>query len=136
MEKKTIQWTEELKTGIEWQDHQHREFLNMTNAVFKAFYENRGHIDIANTIGFLERHAKDHFGIEERYMVIFNYPESEQHIREHKEFRVFIDDIRSAASSSVLEAGRICFKLSTWFAEHVKIVDKKLGDFLLQHSQR
>ena len=123
MEKKTILWSEELKTGIEWQDHQHREFLKMTNDLFKTFYEQKGHIDIESTIIFLERHAKEHFRIEERYMLVFDYPEITQHINEHTEFKKFIDDIRSAASTSVLEAGRICYKLSNWFTEHVKIVD-------------
>lgn len=136
MDKKTIKWTEDLKTGIEWQDHQHREFLNMTNALFESFYENKGYIDIEQTIAFLEQYAKNHFCIEERYMVLFEFPEREDHIGEHGEFRRFIDDIRSHAKSSVLEAGRICQKLSEWFTHHVEVVDKKLGTFLREQHQR
>lgn len=136
MEKKIILWTEALKTGIEWQDYQHREFLKMTNDLFESFYENKGQIDFEKTITQLERYGRDHFRIEERYMHLFDYPDLNQHIDEHQEFRRFTDDIRSTASTSILEAGRICNKLNNWFAEHIEVVDKKLGKFLREQDQR
>jgi hemerythrin len=136
MEKKIILWTEALQTGIEWQDYQHREFLDMTNRIFEFFYNNQGHIDIAGTVEYLERYVRDHFAIEERYMRRFNYPKSREHLKQHEAFEGFIEDIKSRAKDSVLEAGRICNKLNHWFAGHIKGEDTQLGAFLREQGQR
>lgn len=136
LEKKIIIWSEELSTGIEWQDFQHREFLSLTNIVFDSFYHNKGQIDFEKTIEEMENYAKNHFALEERYMSIFEYPGLGGHEKQHEEFRGFVKDIKSASKHNVLEAGRICNKLNNWFVEHIKIVDKKLGRFLQIKSQR
>ncbi len=136
MKKKIIVWTEELSTGIEWQDIQHKEFLELTNSVFDLFYENRGKIDFDKTINELERYAKHHFSHEDRYMELFEFPGLDGHLKQHKEFWLFIEDIKLASNRNVLEAGRICNKLNTWILEHIKVVDKKLGRFLQVKSQR
>ncbi len=136
LEKKIIIWSDELSTGIEWQDFQHQTFLDMTNSVFNAFYENKGQIDFEKIIEELETYARNHFSIEDRYMEIFDYPGKEGHLNQHHEFWKFIDDIKIASGRNILEAGRICNKLNNWFVEHIKLVDKKLGRFLLAKSQR
>ncbi|MBU2510876.1 bacteriohemerythrin [bacterium] len=136
LEKKVIVWTEELSTGIEWQDFQHKEFLELTNSVFDSFYENKGKIDFEKTIDELERYAKQHFSIEDRYMALFEFPGTKDHQKQHEEFWAFIEDIKIASKRNILEAGRICNKLNNWFVDHIKVVDKKLGRFLQVKSQR
>jgi hemerythrin len=136
MKKKIILWTEALQTGIEWQDFQHQEFLEMTNRVFDMFYENKGYIDIDATIDRLEQYVRNHFTLEERYMARFDYPDQADHLKQHEAFKAFIEDAKARSKDSVLEAGRICNKLNNWFAEHIKSVDIQLGAFLREHNQR
>ncbi len=135
LEKKIIIWTDELSTGILWQDLQHMEFLSMTNQVFDSFYENKGKIDFDKTIFELEWYAKHHFAIEDKYMEVLEFDGIKGHRDQHDAFWGFIDDIRNASSRNVLEAGRVCNKLNNWFVEHIKIIDKKLGRFLQVKSQ-
>jgi hemerythrin len=136
LEKKIIIWSDELSTGIEWQDYQHKMFLAMANSVFNSFYENRGKIDFEKTIEELESYAKGHFSIEDRYMELFDFPGKDEHLDQHQAFWEFIDDIKVASKRNVLEAGRVCNKLSNWVVEHILGVDKKLGEFLQTKSQR
>lgn len=135
MEKKIILWSDDLKTGIEWQDYQHREFLKLTNQIFDMFYERKGRIDIDLTVNFMEQYAQNHFGIEERYMTLLDYPARNGHKTMHLQFKAFINDIRTTPTDSVMESARICNKLNNWFVEHIKVVDKELGAFLKGKSQ-
>lgn len=135
MDKKIILWSTDHKTGIEWQDYQHREFLKLTNRTFDMFYEQKGRIDIDLTVDFMEQYAKNHFGIEERYMTLLEYPDKNDHKTMHLQFKAFINDIRATASDSIMESARICNKLNNWFVEHIKVVDKDLGRFLRGKSQ-
>ncbi len=136
LEKKIIIWTEELSTGIAWQDFQHKEFLQMTNALFDSFYSNAGKIDFDKTIEQMENYARDHFSIEEIYMEMFGYQGTKGHLEQHESFRAFIEDIKSVSNKNILEAGRICNKLNNWLVDHIKIVDKKFGRFLQVKDQQ
>ncbi|MCP4757038.1 MAG: hemerythrin family protein [Proteobacteria bacterium] len=136
MERKVILWTQELVTGIAWQDYQHREFLKTTNHLLDTFYREKGHIDIEATLIYLDRYAKDHFSIEERYMEVFDYPGLKDHKSKHRVFKDFVDEMKTVASDKVMDAARICNKLNTWFVDHIKTVDKELGRFLQEHAQK
>ncbi len=136
MEKKIILWTEELATGIAWQDIQHREFLKFTNALFDEFYANKGYLELESSLQKMELYTRDHFKTEERYMDLFQYPESDAHKSQHQDFRQFIVDMKAVESNSTLEGARLCNKLNNWFVDHIKIIDQALGKFLAEKEQK
>lgn len=136
MEKNIILWTEDLSTGIAWQDIQHQEFLDFTNALFDDFYTNKGHLELDSSIERLELYTRDHFKTEERYMDLIQYPDSEEHKGQHKSFQEFVTDLKRVQHNSTLEGARLCNKLNNWFAEHIAVTDKALGRFLSEHGQK
>lgn len=136
MEKKIILWTPDLSTGISWQDYQHQEFLKFTNNLFDDFYANKGYVDIQPAVLHLEKYARDHFRIEERYMKLFQFPETEAHLTQHKAFREFVKNMKEIDENSALEGARLCNKLNNWFIEHIRETDQALGRFLEEQGQK
>lgn len=136
MEKKIILWTKELSTGIAWQDFQHQEFLRFTNDLFDDFYTSRGAVDVASAVHYLDRYARDHFRIEERYMNQFEFSETQEHIEQHQAFREFVKELKSVDRRGAVEGARICNRLNRWFTEHIKNTDKDLGAFLIKKGQQ
>jgi len=136
MEKNIILWTEELSTGITWQDIQHQEFLSFTNLLFDDFYTNKGILELGASIQRLELYAKEHLQTEERYMYLFEYTESVEHKRQHKFFLEFIADLKTVERNSTLEGARLCNKLNNWFADHIRLTDQALGKFLITNGQK
>ena len=77
---------QELETGIELIDAQHRELLQRIDALELAMYNNTAKAELVMMIEYLEsyvssisRPKKDHDEI--------NYPDFSRHFDEHKEFR-------------------------------------------------
>lgn len=136
MESKIILWTEDLSTGIIWQDYQHREFLNITNELIKTFFEKKGRIEIDKTLVYLDKYAINHLVTEELYMKKLVYPNFDAHFAQHQIFRSFVDEMKEVATNKVSEGARICNKLNNWFVEHIKVTDTKLGAFLSTNSQK
>ena len=77
-------------------------------------------MDLEEDIEKLKNYVDEHFGLEEKYMTISNYPESKAHEQLHREFSHFLLDLEST-QNSVLQSGRLCNKLSTWFVQHIKV---------------
>lgn len=67
-----------------------------------------------------------HFTTEEFYFKQFNYPETEEHIKEHKSFILKIQELRTQAGEN---AGKFIFSLISylqeWITKHICEVDKK-----------
>ena len=130
---KAILWTEELATGLTWQDSQHQKFLLLIDNILQSFYEKKGNLDIEEAVNKLMNYVDEHFGLEEKYMNLSNYPESEAHKKLHLEFRNFLLDLDSR-KNSVMDSAKLCNKLSTWFVFHIQNIDVQLADYLKSKS--
>lgn len=129
----SLKWTLALKTGIEWQDAEHRELVDRINALITAAVEGRGKEEIGSIIGFLEGYAVKHFGNEEAAMSEYNYPGTAAHKAEHAVFNHELEKIRQEfemnGASSLLVI-QIQKKIGEWFLNHIEKTDIGLGAFL------
>lgn len=134
MDKALTKWSDDLRTEIIWQDYQHQELLQNMNSLHQSIFEKRSGEQISRTVAFLDFYVKDHFGLEEKYMETFQYPERESHSREHAIFADKMERFKSAyvSQGGTMPAMKLCFDLNEWFANHIKTTDKKLGLFLGQ----
>jgi len=126
---KSILWTEELATGLAWQDFQHQKFLRLIDNILQSFYEKKGRLDIEEEVKKLLNYVDEHFGLEEKYMTITNYPGTKAHKKLHLEFHQFLLDLDSN-DNSVMESARLCNRLSMWFVNHIKTIDVELAEYL------
>lgn len=133
-----MEWNESLSTGIEIIDNQHKELFNRINELVAAIKQHICKYKISDVINFLEEYIHLHFGEEERYMQMYDYPEYKHHKAQHEKFISNFQELKKELIK--LEGGKNpgSYELSVetnqivvdWILDHVAKVDRRLGIFL------
>lgn len=128
-----IVWTQALSLNIPEIDEQHRELFSRIAALQKAMLAGKGKTESKKILAFLEEYANLHFGLEERYMDFYEYPDFAEHNWEHRGFRQNLAKIQArleADGPSAQLARKIETLLGQWFSHHIDRVDKRMGIWL------
>ena len=133
-----MEWTEDLSTGNETIDEQHKELFGKINDLVLAINHSVCKYKIADVIKFLEDYIVFHFGFEEKTMLTLSYPDYRAHKKQHEIFKKNFRQLKRELIS--LEGGKKpgSYDLSVrtnqivvdWILEHIAMIDKKLGGFL------
>jgi len=128
-----IEWQEELATGIEDVDEQHKGIFARFAAFTTACDDGSAKEDILNLMEFLEDYTRDHFRDEEKTLREAEYPDLYIQQKYHK---IFLDEIaelkRKVGESGpdmpeILEMKRLLIR---WLIHHIKNLDMAYVDFL------
>ncbi len=128
-----IQWTEDLATGIDEIDDQHRELFDRINRLLAACNQGKGREEIGITVSFLEDYVVTHFSAEERTMLSSRFPAYAVHRSEHARFTAGLKDLRRQLDEEgpgirlVILTNRI---VVGWLKSHIRSLDKSFGAYL------
>jgi len=130
-----IAWSDSLATGIRLIDTQHKKIVKRIARLFDATDTKRIYLEVRQMLEFLEEYTDAHFGLEEKYMADYAYPEAGFHKEQHEEFRgkmqkLFNMDAESL--KSLKTAAYLQHELQVYFSEHIGIIDSALGRFLVK----
>lgn len=128
-----IEWTEDLATGIEAIDEQHRELYRQVAALHAAM--KAGSLDrVHGLLDYLRRYSVEHFATEEEAMRTARYPAAAlgAHRAAH---RRFVDDFEAHAERATERLSpavvvELSSWLSGWLRDHVRRVDGEMARFL------
>jgi hemerythrin len=135
MTEKIVEWSDELATGILWQDFQHAELITHINRLHQAIIAKQAREELWRMLEFLEKYTENHFSMEERYMEVAGDPALREHARAHQQFRDNLSELReSDGTGSQLTAASLCYDLYEWVANHIRTTDKALGRLLQQKA--
>lgn len=129
----TIQWTDELATGVSVIDDQHKQLFARINTLLEACSRGRGKEELGRVIQFLEDYVITHFSEEEMRMKQHAYPDYSSHRALHVKFIRNFKDLKEQfmtdgpAVDVVIKTNHI---VVDWLTTHIKRVDKALGSFL------
>lgn len=126
-----VQWTEDLATGIDQIDAQHRALYQQVAALHEAMRTSR--LDqVPAVVEFLQRYALEHFATEEREMAAAAYPGLAEHRRLHQRFvdeflrqRALLD--AGITPSAVVDLSQW---LTDWLRDHLRRVDAEMARHL------
>jgi hemerythrin len=132
-----IQFTNDLLTGVEDVDMQHRQLFELANQAVDPTNPRGTDSTFLASLAFLAEYVHYHFSAEELAMAGVSYPQLDSHRRAHAHFRGLIADLLEAS----LEVPRVSElrprlqnAMMVWLTEHIRRVDKEFADFLRQHS--
>ncbi|MDH4231803.1 MAG: bacteriohemerythrin [Nitrospirota bacterium] len=128
-----VQWTEELSTGVEEIDDQHKEMFKWTEGLLDACRQRRGRQVAGDVIRFLEEYAITHFATEEKYMFEHGYAGFRDHQAEHIEFMKNLFRIKKqleAEGPGVQVVVLTNITVIDWLSRHIRKVDAAMGAFL------
>ena len=133
-----LEWSQDISTGVEWQDNQHKELLDQINKLLAAISQGKGKEEVVNTLNFLESYIDNHFRDEEHYMEKFDFPGREEHIREHRsltnELLLWKSSYVKGGTSQELVSDTMN-KMFEWLFSHFGETDQILGSFLQNQTE-
>jgi len=132
-----IEWRNDLSTGIDKIDSQHKELISRVNLLFESCGKGRAKEEVKETLKFLQDYVVVHFGTEEDFMSKYGYPDISDHKAKHK---AFIADFLVLKNQFETQGANLTLITRTnkvvvdWLIQHIGNVDKKLGAFLKTKS--
>jgi hemerythrin-like metal-binding protein len=137
-----IIWNDNLVTGVNEIDEQHRILVNSINEANTRLTNDFN----AEILGQLTRdllsYALYHFEMEEELMQEFDYQsvneeDAATHLREHREFSATVVSVREG-----IKAGKLISRedllgfLNKWLINHILNTDKRLAAFVLMRRDK
>ena len=129
----TIEWTEDLATGVDSIDEDHKEIFFRYSLFIEACKKGKGRERLTMLLQFLEEYVAGHFSREEQLMNSNNYPLMEGHLEQHHHFARTIQSINKQIEKegpSISLVAAVNRKLLDWLMDHIKKTDRALGTFL------
>ncbi len=129
----TIVWKDNLATGINEIDSQHKELFDRINKLFQACHSGRGTQEVMNVMSFLENYVIEHFSCEEKLQLKSNFPNYTAHKKQHEDFKAEISKLKQqleASADSTTFVIKINNLIVNWLLNHIKKSDKELSQHL------
>lgn len=129
----SIIWTEDLSTGVETIDDQHKELFKRIDNLLDSCRLGKGKVEVKKMIQFLDDYVTIHFSEEEKYMQKYAYPEYDRHKGQHLEFTGNFMMLKNQLDNEgpgvhiVVATNQI---VVDWLKNHIRKVDRALGSFL------
>ena len=130
-----IEWKEQYSLGVPAIDHEHRELIDLINALYASVAGSATNtttatdsdVTVADFLGELYARVGAHFALEEKIMRDNDYDEYHDHKADHErlldDVRDLMDDYEDGAYVDMEEFGK---RLDEWFSEHFRTRDARL----------
>ena len=122
-----LTWKPEYSVGIEAVDFEHREMIELLNALYDELKDKSDPDAIEQFLGDIHATISAHFALEERVMQRSGYDEFEAHKDDHEEL---LDQIRDLMDTFILDSesgiALLQERLSNWFSVHFSTFDARL----------
>ena len=128
----TINWTEEYSVGVKELDRQHQNLIAIINRLQALYKDNKfAKTDAEPIFKELFDYADYHFGTEEHYFDLYNYPKKDDHIKIHNLYRQKMNDLKEKYEND--PKAEILFEISNflneWWIWHINHTDKEYTQY-------
>lgn len=115
-----IEWNEQLVTGIDGFDHDHRQLVGLLNKAYDDFILGNPNETVADTLNEMIRYAGHHFAAEENWMLQNGYPRLSEHRDEHENFRRSVLELQEGYNLGKEHISlEVLQFLKTWIRKHL-----------------
>jgi hemerythrin len=128
-----IVWSEELATGHEKIDNQHKKLFRLFNDFQRACRQGRGLDVLSGLLSNLEEYVRSHMALEEHLQIVYEYPGYLKHKNEHEGFiqslRELQEQLKNKGTTPALLI-KTNMTLVDWLTRHFTWTDKELAKYL------
>ncbi len=128
-----FEWTENMSVGENKIDGQHKRLLGQVNKIIDALVYGVSSRELREAIKFFEEYIYDHLAYEEEYMKKINFPNIDEHIKQHKIFVENYSKFKNEFNNKTNEEGlamEIERFIGNWWVEHIGYEDHKYYEFV------
>ncbi len=123
---KIIEWNEDLSTGYEKFDNEHKEIFDIINELYNAIKKVEVKEKIIEIVDRMVKYTETHFKDEEKDFEKYNYEDTQAHKNAHKKFVQKSRDLRTDVKNNPnLVAIQTLNFLRSWWRQHIIYVDRK-----------
>ena len=126
-------WTDDLLTGVDDIDGQHKEIFVRINTLLDALARQKGRQETGKFLDYLVEYVAYHFAAEEREMTGRKYPGLAGHEREHEDFKKRINALKRDVQESGVSTQLVLMTVRSsceWLIGHIKKTDKAMAEFI------
>jgi len=123
-----VEWRDDFKIGIDSVDYEHRQMIELINAVHGKLSDDAPKNLILDFLGEVFTRISAHFALEERIMSNWKYDQFEDHKADHERLLDEIRDIMDGFEAGTIAAAdaELSERLNAWFTNHFKTRDARL----------
>lgn len=136
----TIVWTEEMSVGVRELDLQHQKLIAILNELDEAIISGQTGEVMHKIVERLIEYTKVHFGFEERLLFQTEYPDVQEHGKQHDEMILTAlaaqAKVRWASGGSKGLPSEMLEFLRRWLTGHILGTDKRYTEHLHSHGIR
>ncbi len=129
-----ITFDENLLTGNETIDEQHKELFQRIERFITLCEDGGGKVEAINMLTFLSNYTDFHFDAEETLQKNASYPAYDEHLKKHGEFKKalieldeFLEDLDGPTDAFVAAVQK---NVVDWFIYHVQTFDRSVAEYL------
>jgi len=125
-----ITWSDTYSVQVSQFDDQHKKLIEMLNDLHDSMKVGKGKEALGKILKSLIQYTAMHFSSEERLMKQHNYPDYEQHKKEHNQLVMKVQDVQKKyLEGSTILSQEVMNFLKEWLRNHIQGEDKKYGIF-------
>ncbi len=126
-----LTWNDNYSVNIKQFDDQHKKLIDLINQLHDAMKIGKGGLILSQVLKALITYTGSHFADEERLMKLHNYPNYEEHQKEHNLLVSQVLDMqKNLLEGKIPLTQSIMNFLKEWLEKHIQGEDKKYGPFL------
>lgn len=127
-----IQWDDKYLVGHTLIDFDHQMLINITNELFSRVDNGFTQEEISQTISCLNDYVKRHFEREESLFIDSDYPDSEEHIKAHKDISKTVSDISIMYKQDpgAINIHEVLEFLRDWLTKHILRADQQYAPYI------
>ncbi len=129
-----LTWNDNLATGIEKIDNQHKEIFKRVNLLLTSMKDRNSKDEVLKLVDFLEEYVIEHFSDEEKYMLKYDYYNYNIQHSEHQNLKGQLDEFKikfekyGTTASAVIQIQQ---NIGKWCLNHISKLDKEFAEFLV-----
>ena len=129
-----IEFDDNLITGNETIDAQHKELITRISAFVSACEEGDSKVKAIKMLDYLDEYTQFHFNDEEKLQESVNYPELAKHHEKHEEFKSTIQTLYEFLDEHEGPNDRftelVKEKVVEWLFNHIKTFDRSVAEYI------
>ena len=136
------EFTENLATGNEMIDSQHKELIQKINDLLDSCEKSSDKVVAIKTLDFLSDYTEYHFNAEEQLQKDIEYPGYDKHKAQHEEFKKTVEELHEMLveeeGPSPAFVAKVQENVINWLDTHIQGFDRSVAEykFMRENNER
>ena len=134
----SIKWCNNLVTGLDQVDSQHKELIRRTNVFLDRLKIDTPIKELQQSLDDLTSFVYEHFMVEEKAMSETNYPNFVKHKQDHTNFINIVTNLEQRMLNELPLSSfksEVNDKICAWLNGHIPIKDKEMSKFIKDQQE-